>query len=602
MFGFYANPNFNDRWAPILSAYKESMTVLEMVQCLKRMADELHCNEVELNEKMNRLIEWIEKDGMEQYVIEEIRRMYKSGELATIINEEIFGALNAKIDKQYTELFAKVDKVKATLERMQLVVTDYGVKGDGLTNDTKAIQDLLNLAGPGKQLDLFFPAGTYNLYDMLRLKRNTTIKASPNAVFKRKGDYGSMIINGQPGENYYAYEGNGNIRIEGGIWDGNIQEVPTAFNHMTFGHAENIHIVDVTLKDNYNNHHLEFNAIKDGKVLNCRFIGHVTSRVYVEAIQIDLMRSSEQFPSFGYYDNTTCIDIVVDGCLFQNVHQAIGSHSLSTNIYHHNINFVNNTCRNLTGVAVLAINWKNTRIINNHFENCGGGVQMDGTVSSNIDGFVISGNTFRKMVKTTFGKGRAIDCSGLNIGGGVIRNGSISNNVIEETYDQGIRLNATRRTSVVGNTIQFAGGEGIGLYTRCEHIVISGNTINQGKYNGIMLYGSSSQCNISGNEVFWNDANGITIQDGSYDNLVNGNTVHANNLSGIGASNISVVSNASYNAVTNNMLRQGTESNKPAYGITITATALSTYVNGNDLFGGTLNNASGTTIVGTNRT
>lgn len=534
------------------------------------------------------LTEW-KNDGTLDHII--------TGSVFQGFNDRLIAEENATIETQEDILATthKIDTVAAGIKRFFIDVTTEGVKNDGSVNTHVDIQRLLDLAGQNRHITLFFPEGTYLLGDTLRTRKNTSIYCTPRTFFKRNGNYGSLLVNGNLGDSYSGYNGNGNLSIIGGVWDGNIAEQPYQFNHFTLGHAENIHIEDVTFKDNYDNHHIEINGLKNVKIINNQFKGHVTSRNLVEAIQIDLMKSSEQFPPFGLYDNTVCRDILIDGNHFENVRVGVGSHSATSNIYHKNITIVNNTFLNCTHLGVFVINWQDFKIANNSFMSCGGGIQIDGSVSSIIDGFSVTGNTFKDMIGTG-DSGRAIRLSGANINGGVIRNGSITGNVIERTTSHGIQLESSRRLTVTGNTIQFAGGEGIGLYLRCEHVVVSGNTINQCSNNGILLYNGISQSIISNNIVFWNNGNGIALQEGSYDNNIIGNTVHANNLGDLGASNISIVSSSRNNVIQGNVCLQGSETIKPASGIALTSTAANNVVIGNDVRTGGLNDLGSSTI------
>ncbi|HEH8671982.1 TPA: hypothetical protein SH333_002413 [Pseudomonas aeruginosa] len=48
---------------------------------------------------------------------------------------------------------------------MGVVVTDYGAKGDGVTDDTDSIKAAITAAGAGG--DVIFPEGTYLITDKL---------------------------------------------------------------------------------------------------------------------------------------------------------------------------------------------------------------------------------------------------------------------------------------------------------------------------------------------------------------------------------------------------------------------------------------------------
>ena len=90
-------------------------------------------------------------------------------------------------------------------------VKDYGAVGDGVTDDTAAIQAALNVGG-----EVFFPPGTYKISDSLDVKSSTTVHVASGATIKSAAsiawlDTGMLEIRGRT-----------NVQIVGaGIIDGN---------------------------------------------------------------------------------------------------------------------------------------------------------------------------------------------------------------------------------------------------------------------------------------------------------------------------------------------------------------------------------------------
>ncbi len=96
-------------------------------------------------------------------------------------------------------------------------VKDFGAIGDGVANDGAAFQAALD-----SNSDIVtIPVGEYKIAQTLYISSNTKIMAHPRAVIKladntlkKRGDF--LITN-----KHYLGEGDENIAIYGGVWDGN---------------------------------------------------------------------------------------------------------------------------------------------------------------------------------------------------------------------------------------------------------------------------------------------------------------------------------------------------------------------------------------------
>lgn len=100
-------------------------------------------------------------------------------------------------------------------------VRDYGAIGDGITDDTAAIQRALD----GGDCIVTIPPGTYTVSAALKVEFATTIKAAPDAVIRLADGAGThagvfLLTNADP------IGGNAHIRVYGGIWDGNCAANP----------------------------------------------------------------------------------------------------------------------------------------------------------------------------------------------------------------------------------------------------------------------------------------------------------------------------------------------------------------------------------------
>lgn len=132
---------------------------------------------------------------------------------------------------------------------------DFGIMADGITDDSPALQRAIDASGGYLEL----PAGIYRITSTLRLPSDMHLQLHPYAVMKlcgdvqrKEGDF--LITNADP------FNGNANIRIEGGLWDGNCcgkyNEKPDIFTPggwsgcmFSFKNVKNLTIANMTVMD-----------------------------------------------------------------------------------------------------------------------------------------------------------------------------------------------------------------------------------------------------------------------------------------------------------------------------------------------------------------
>ena len=104
---------------------------------------------------------------------------------------------------------------------LKLDVKQCGAIGDGVADDTAAIQKALT----GGRRTVIFPPGTYKISGALKIESDTTIKADAKAIIRLADHAGTnvgvfLLTNRDPAD------GNTNITVDGGIWDGNNEHNP----------------------------------------------------------------------------------------------------------------------------------------------------------------------------------------------------------------------------------------------------------------------------------------------------------------------------------------------------------------------------------------
>lgn len=135
-----------------------------------------------------------------------------------------------------------------------------GVKGDGIHDDTKGIQDLLDSRVATVYLPQ--PPKHYVVSKTLKINSGQTLVVDRNAVIRLADHAGAHLLTNSDHDN-----GNERITVIGGIWDGNNLTQTMAYHEdrknkdlpydpnryigvlMKFNNVTHLHIADVTFKD-----------------------------------------------------------------------------------------------------------------------------------------------------------------------------------------------------------------------------------------------------------------------------------------------------------------------------------------------------------------
>lgn len=134
----------------------------------------------------------------------------------------------------------------------------HGAVGDGIHDDTAGIQAALNLG------NIIVPAGTYLISSQLSVPSNRTVRLLPGAVFLRAAGTGQQNATTLTNANFWMnsdpVNGNSNITIEGGCYDGNqANQTPVDYNNfsrycggvgMRFLNVTNLAIRNIRMQNN----------------------------------------------------------------------------------------------------------------------------------------------------------------------------------------------------------------------------------------------------------------------------------------------------------------------------------------------------------------
>ena len=264
-------------------------------------------------------------------------------------------------------------------------VTKYGAKGDGITDDTEAIQTAFS-----NGRTIYFPRGTYLLNTCLFYESDPSKAAAlevdsghrlifdPDAVLLRGSDAvthmlytGNTIID-------TGYNGASDIEIIGATFDEN-ESLSTNCTALSLSHAKNVKIKNCKFINSSGTwHSIEVNSSKDVYISECIFENNQNE----EDIQID---SANGTGNLGSNDGTPCDNIHIYNCTFDTQgHVAIGGHDSGA---HKNIRVYNNIFRSdgdqVRGHCVFTENTKYIDVYNNTFMGAGG-VNIPGTYKSSI--------------------------------------------------------------------------------------------------------------------------------------------------------------------------------------------------------------------------
>jgi hypothetical protein len=418
-----------------------------------------------------------------------------------------------------------LQRLEDRLKKDEFNVLDFGAVGDDSTDCYAGIQAALNAARDAGGGTVIIPKGDYRFQTTpFKIYSGTHILAHPEARIKNyAGTDASMMWNGTPGVDPSGYDGEGNIVIQGGIWDqrGGVVGGAACFS---FAHGRNLTWRDCIIRDVRGTHAIEINGCQTVRIVNCRFEGFYDpgGREYSEAVQMDLMKGSDYYGAFGAYDNTTCDDVLIDGCVFTTsdsgtTHEwgrGVGSHNGTIGKWHTNIRVTNNYF-NVKHEAVRAYSWNRTVISNNISVDTSLGITLESIPWNSVDSemtkdangvqqstsqdfqdFVITGNILYGSQSGETNQ-PLIFVTGEDTGRCL--NGTIANNTITDCADDAICVQYGENVNITGNSIYSPGQYGV-LIQDCIGVKASSNKIREPGHSGLGTF-NSSVCHISDNHI-----------------------------------------------------------------------------------------------------
>lgn len=475
------------------------------------------------------------------------------------------------------------------------ISTEYA---SGNIDAGNAIQSALNTARDNatdsKPYTIVIPKGTYRLEDHLNIYSNTHLSMNGATLVRCYNEGGTMLKLGTINDVKSGYNGYRNITLSGGVWDGNVNDAKygasktKVFTPLQFGHAKNIKLDGVWVKGGVGAHLLEVGAVDGIEIANCKFTDQIfTEANGQEALQFDIA-CYDVFKGFPSFDGTGCKNAVVKNCTFENVYRGVGTHSSVLGKTMDNIIITNNTFKNIAEEAIIATNYRNSKITSNTIENAGIGINFlyyrnihvpanggsnvnvncNTTISNNkisvaatkyepepcgirVYGYnqTKQNNSEGALFDTT--KAKSVPVGDYRVTGLTVTQNNIttqSTSIKSEEY--GIRLYRTFNSKVTSNTIvnkSSTSKTGIMLF-ESNNNSISGNTIQAFYDNGIYVSYRSSDNTVENNKINNSKNRGISLYD-----TCTGNKINKNIISNVSNDGISVAQKSTA-TVTNNTI------------------------------------------------
>ena len=205
-------------------------------------------------------------------------------------------------------------------------VMAFGAAGDGITDDSRAIQAALNARKTGGTV--YFPAGIYKLTQPVFFYSNQMLIFEGGATLLQGAAMDNLMMNASTADKG-GYDATENVTIHGATFDGGSYTT----NNTLLGicHSKHITIQNCRFRNAYGTwHDLEINSSKNVLVDGCWFEGSRKTGENAELIQIDSFNNTATWPwGNGTVDGTVSYMVEVKNCFFTGctVAPAIGNHS-----------------------------------------------------------------------------------------------------------------------------------------------------------------------------------------------------------------------------------------------------------------------------------
>lgn len=429
-------------------------------------------------------------------------------------------------------------------------VIDYGVVGDGSTDDTTTLQAAITAGAGGA---VYLPEGTYLISDDVVVSSNTTLIGEGNTIIKCA----------TADKSFLSAANATNIVIS------NIQ-----FQQTTTGTVA--YVAGVAL-----------DTCTRVTVENCNFVGMQWAGVWLKDSSYCTVNNN-RFTAFTgtvqdsadicVYRNSSYNVISNNYCFGGNYHGILVQDPYATSLPLKNVVSGNRVGQHKAyGIGVYQPNSVNTytQVVDNFIENILGSVLGNssgaGIYVVGAGGVVVSGNTIRNCCQQTNNRTLtpgAIGINGINVGiAPVVIDG---NNIADTNYYDGINVSSSTAGAVVTNnqiTINNGNTTGIAIYVNgSNNTIVDGNSITQNNFVGgdcVSVYANDTSIRnitITNNNIVGGNYSQIKISRNSSPYTTTGVVISNNILTGASSSSIPIrIGYALECLVTGNSVRADTQ-------------------------------------------
>ncbi len=287
---------------------------------------------------------------------------------------------------------------------------EFGANGSDRSDDTQALNNSLYAAAlsaskSGRTIEVYVPAGTYYINNVLHIYSNTWLHLDSRATITRTDQTKEMLAGAHRDRNnaicyngcrHTGYTQVVNAKVSGGRWNGGMSSGNCggpvySRDIITFRHCSDITIADLTVGDDCAVHTVNIDAVRNLTVSNVIFQNHyrytgseagyyggryVSPSSYDgywtrEALHIDEINFDNYSTAYPL-EVLPCMNVNVTGCTFNNVLSGLGTHNYSKNNPTYNVMIRGNTFNKVYYQCIHAYNFKDLTVIDNKAYNVTG--------------------------------------------------------------------------------------------------------------------------------------------------------------------------------------------------------------------------------------